>query len=336
MRLLIITQKVDRRDPILGFFIRWIVEFSKKCGQVVVIGQYAGSFDLPGNVEVFSMRKEKGYSRLRQIFEFWKLQWKLKREYDAVLVHMTPVWVVLGWPVWFIFRKPVYLWYEARGGGWALPLSLRLARKVFSATEYGLPRRAKNSVIVGHGIDTEFMKPSGIRDRNLIVAIGRITKTKHYDVILKAFAKLPSNCRLFIAGGTIRKDDRIVLAGLEKIMKDLDISNRVEIKFVTHEEIRSLLQRSVLQLHACGGGLDKCVLESMACGCPVVSSSIAAKYVLPEVCLCTEETIGEKAIQILGLPEADRNDLAGGLRQKVIEEHSLQRLAERLVVEMKK
>ncbi len=29
MRLLITTQKVDKKDPILGFFHRWLEEFDK-------------------------------------------------------------------------------------------------------------------------------------------------------------------------------------------------------------------------------------------------------------------------------------------------------------------
>lgn len=58
MRLLIVTQKVDKNDPILGFFHRWIEEFSKHCEKLTVICLQAGEFKLPANVTVLSLGKE--------------------------------------------------------------------------------------------------------------------------------------------------------------------------------------------------------------------------------------------------------------------------------------
>ncbi|MBU2214162.1 glycosyltransferase family 4 protein [Patescibacteria group bacterium] len=334
MNLLIVTQKVDSADPILGFFHRWLAEFSKHCEQVTVIGQLVGEHNLPDNVEVHSLGKEKGHSRLRQMIRFGLLQWKLRKQYDTVFVHMTPIWVVLGWKTWFLLRKRVYLWYEARGGGWALPLSLLFVRKVFSATEYGLPKKSKKSVITGHGIDTEYFAQTQEREKGLIVTIGRTTRTKHLDVIIKAFAQLPDSCKLFIAGGPITKQDANVLEELTALMVKLNVSDRITIQSVPHEEIRSRLQRAELTLHACGGGLDKAVLEAMACGCSVVSCSKATAYVLPENLMCSEETMGEKAKEVLRMSNDERSRLAEDLRRRVVEKHSLRKLVERLVKEM--
>lgn len=41
MRLLIITQKVDENDAILGFFHGWIAEFAKHCEQLIFLIQIA-------------------------------------------------------------------------------------------------------------------------------------------------------------------------------------------------------------------------------------------------------------------------------------------------------
>ena len=335
MRLMIITQKVDRSDPILGFFHGWLLEFALHCDQIHVIGQMKGDYDLPDNIKIHSMGKESGASKLSQILKFWKLQWLLRHDYDCVLVHMTPVWVVLGFFNWFILRKKVYLWYEARGGGWTLPISLRLVKKVFSATEYGLPRSSKKRVITGHGIDTEFFKPSGVTQKGLVSSVGRITKRKHFEVILKAFSELPSDYRLEIAGVTIRKDDEVELESLKKLMNELGIADRVKIKQMTHEEVRNLLQRSELMLHACRGGLDKIVLEAMSVGCLTISSSKAAGHVLPTEGLSIDEEMGERANEVLGLSNDERAKLSEQLRQQVIEGHSLGKLVGRLVEEMK-
>jgi len=336
MKLLVITQKADRTDPILGFFHRWLEEFSSEVETLTVIAQSTGEFALPSNTRVLSLGKEKGRSRVAQILTFWKLIWSGRDSYDRVLVHMTPVWVVLGAPVWVVLRKRVFLWYEARGGGLALTLALLFVEKVFHATSYGLPRTTTKSRIVGHGIDTTFFAPSDQpRDPHLLCAIGRITRTKHLDVILRAFATLSSEFRLVIAGGTITAADRALEAELLALMKELHLENRVVMGFVMHPQVRSLLQKSTLMLHACGGGLDKVVLEAMACECPVVTTSEAAKNVLLPVCIASPETLGARAKHLLALPPSERLALAQDLRILVHEHHSLPRLIARLTREMR-
>ena len=84
---------------------------------MTVIGQSTGTYEFPENVAVQSMRKEKGESRIGQILHFWGLIWSERKNYDAVFVHMVPLWIALGAPVWLLLRKPMYLWYEARGPG---------------------------------------------------------------------------------------------------------------------------------------------------------------------------------------------------------------------------
>ena len=59
MKLLIITQKVDINDPVLGFFHRWLEEFAKHYEFVTVICLEKGEHRLPENVKVLSLGKEK-------------------------------------------------------------------------------------------------------------------------------------------------------------------------------------------------------------------------------------------------------------------------------------
>lgn len=336
MRLLIITQRVDHTDPILGFFHEWLRVFGGRGIPVIVIGQQVGARDLPENVRVFSLGKEHRSGRIAQIARFWKLIFVESRSYDRVLVHMTPVWVVLGWPVWVMTRKPVYLWYEARGGGWALVLALQMVRKVFGATDYGLPQDSKCHVIVGHGIDTERFHPDPEkRQEGLLVTVGRVTPVKHYDVLLRALAELPQHCRLRIAGDAFTERDHREEKRLQKLCTDLRLSARVTMGWMTPSEIVTLLQSADCMLHACTGGLDKCVLEAMACGCPVVSSSEAARRVLPPLCVAMDEDMAEQARTILNLSPEARAELSRELRQRVVNGHSLQHLIQRLVEEMR-
>ena len=337
MKLLIVTQKVDKNDPILGFFHRWIEEFATHCEQVIVVTQFAGEYSLPFNVAVLSLGKEKGASKLGQIVRFWRLQWKMRKSYDVVFVHMTPVWVVLGARLWKILKKPTYLWYEARGGGLALPRALSSVRTVFGATEYGLPQKSEKHVIMGHGIDTDqFAMGVWARDPNLVLAVGRITHTKRLDIIIDAFAALPSSSKLIIAGGTITQSDQVEWQKLKKRMEDLHLQDRVEVQWVHRDEMPKLLGRAGLMLHACEGGLDKAVLEAMSCGCPIISCSIAARDVLPIECIALPDAMKQKALGLLALQPAAKQELGNRLRDIVVLDHSLPKLVNNLCITMSK
>lgn len=337
MKLLIVTQKADSSDPILGFFHRWLAAFAFRTEHLTVLAQYVGVASLPSNVTVHSLGKERGRPVWRQIFTYWRLIWRERSNYDCVFVHMTPVWVILGWPVWFLLRKRVYLWYEIHRGSWRLSLALLLVRKVFSATAKGLPRPHRKQVVTGHGVDKEifFVNPA-FREQGLVVSVGRITRSKRYDVTLRAFAELPATCRLIIAGGVITQADEGEWERLQGQIMDLHLVGRIAVHWVEPADMPGLLQRADLMLHACVGGLDKAVLEAMASGCPVVSSSAAAQEVLPESCRATEENIASIAQKILALSQSERASLSAELRKRVVEQHSLARLIERLVKEMER
>lgn len=334
MRLLIVTQKVDRQDPILGFFHRWIEEFAKKCESVIVIGQMVGEHNLPANVTVLSLGKERGSWRIVQILRYRWMLFTHRREYDAIFVHMTPIWAVCAWRMTVFFRKPIYLWYEARGARWPLTVSLWLARKVFSASKSGMPVETTKSVITGHGIDTDTFSFTNNSKRDpLVMTVGRITASKRLNLIIDAFVQLQTKYKLYIVGSTVTNED-------ERLLKELlssteKIKERVLLPVVTiNELVPTWLQHADLFLHASSTSLDKALLEAMACGCLVVSCSDAAREVLPPECLASAEGMAERVKALLGLPEAEQNALRHKLRDIVVRHHSLTRLIQRLVEEM--
>ncbi len=335
MKLLVITQIVDCDHIILGFFHRWIEEFARHCECVTVIGQYVGRHELPSNVQVLSLRKEKKWPRCLQIIRFWFLIIRHRHAYDAVLVHMTPIWVVLGWKFWFVLRKPVYLWYEARGKRMALRLALCVVRKVFSASAHGMPIRTQKSVIVGHGIDTDrFVPGNAPRDATLLVTVGRITAAKRIPIILHALAALPVSYHLVIAGAPVTGEDQVTHAELLVLIRRLRLQDRVAVRTLSHAAIPPLLQRAAFFLHASATALDKAVLEAMACGCVVISCADAMGAILPETLRASPEEMAGVAQWFCSLPQAEQDDLRQGLRRTVVERHGLVRLIERICKEM--
>lgn len=335
MKLLIITQSVDCDHPILGFFHRWIEEFAKHCESVTVIGQAVGRHALPHNVCVLSLGKERGLPRFLQLFRFWLFIILHRRAYDAVLVHMTPVWVVLGWKIWFFLRKPVYLWYEARGKRITLRFALCIVRKVFSASAHGMPLRTRKSVVVGHGIDTARFAPGGApREAHLLVTVGRITAAKRIPIILHALAALPAPYHLVIVGAPVTGEDQVTHAELLALIHRLRLHDRIAMRTLSHAALPPLLQRATLFLHASATALDKAVLEAMACGCAVVSCADAVQPILPETLRAHPEEMAGVAQWFCSLPQAEQNDLRQELRRTVTEHHGFARLIARLCEEM--
>ena len=113
MKLLIVTQKVNKNDPILGFFYNWIIKFSEEFESVVVICLEEGDevADLPHNVKVLSLGKESGKSRIKYLIRFYKYIWSERGNYDVVFVHMNQIYVVLGGVLWHLLSKKIALWY---------------------------------------------------------------------------------------------------------------------------------------------------------------------------------------------------------------------------------
>ncbi len=337
MKLLIVTQKVDRTDPILGFFHSWIEEFALRCESVTVIGQSVGKYNVPKNVSVRSLGKEHGIGLITQVGIFWKYVFLNRNRYDVVFIHMTPIWVILGAPLWTMLGKRTYLWYEIKRGGLKLSVALRMVRKVFLASKHGIPMHSKKQMVTGHGIDTtEFIPDPKRREPEHIITAGRVTGIKHYELIARMFVKLPQSCHLTIAGGTITKADKQVEHDLRELMHRLGIAKRVEIGWVAPKDMPMLLQRADVFVHASQGGLDKVLLQAMACGCPVVSLSTAARDMLPEVCVATTETMAEKVRYLLSLAADDRNKLTRRLRGIVEREHGLPQCIDRLISAMQR
>jgi glycosyltransferase involved in cell wall biosynthesis len=331
MKLLIITQTIDRADPILGFFHRWIEEFAKHCASVTVIAQSVRMYVLPTHVHVHSLGKERAKPRLLQVLRFLRMIISERHAYDTIFVHMTPIWVVLGAPAWILLKKPVFLWYEAKGGGLFLPLSLLFARRVFSASFASRAARSRKSIVVGHGIDVEHFAPASIaRENGLLVTVSRITASKRIDVILRCLAKLPDHYRLEIVGAPITQADQVYTAKLDRIIADRGLSSRVTFRTLTHDELVPLLQRTDLFLHASETTLDKAVLEAMACGCIVVSCAKALESILPSLCLCGPEEMGGCVTRIESLSQEERSLLRNDLRSRVENDHGLIMLIRRL------
>ncbi len=170
MNILIITQKIDKNDDVLGFFHDWVGEFANQYEKVSVICLEKREFSLPQNVTVFSLGKDQlknKYKKLKILkkliytFNFYKLIWQLRCEYDLVFVHMIPLYANFGAPVWRMLGKKTSLWYAHGHVSLALRIAEKLVDVIVTSTPEGCRLPSEKVKIVGQGIDVEkFSQPS--------------------------------------------------------------------------------------------------------------------------------------------------------------------------------
>lgn len=281
MKLLIITQVVDSEHPVLGFFHRWLLEFSKHVEELHVIALQVGTHDLPENVHIHSLGKEEGVGKLVYLYRFYKYIFSLK--YDHVFVHMNQIYVLLGWKWWKLLGKKVGLWYVHRKVSLSLHFATVFTDHVFTTSSESFRINTKKRTCLGHGID---MKQFAVIERTYvdelrIMTSGRVTETKRISEIIDAVKELHKNgenVSLSIVGGPVTKED----VAYEKRLREGAPDFISFVGNVPHRELPSILAKHDVFVNLSNtGSKDKAVLEALATGMPVVSSNVAFKGVLP-------------------------------------------------------
>jgi hypothetical protein len=113
LRVLMITQKVDLDDDVLGFTHTWVNELAERVAHLHVLALLVGRCELRDNVMLYSMGKERGAGRLRRFLKFNRVvaPLMLRRQVDVVFVHMVPLYALLA-ALWTkLARVPMVLWY---------------------------------------------------------------------------------------------------------------------------------------------------------------------------------------------------------------------------------
>ncbi|MBI2065378.1 MAG: glycosyltransferase family 4 protein [Candidatus Yanofskybacteria bacterium] len=336
--ILIVTQKVDENDQLLGFFIEWLKRFSYKFEKITVICLEKGRFDLPENVRVLSLGKESGASRIKQLSTFCFLITALRKDYDAVLVHMNPIWVILGGFWWRMMKKKIFFWYTSGGVTAKLKLAEKFANTIFTASSESFRLPSKKIIVTGHGIDTEVFRPAtdirqpAIGNKIKILSVGRIAPVKNYETLIDAAKILRDrsfNFSVTMIGEAPLERDRQYLLSIKDKIKNLKLENYFTFTGkINHRDLVSYYQLHDIFIHLSKtGSLDKTILEAMACGMRVLSSNDASKAFLPADVIFNNSNPDELAEKILA---QDKSETDSRLRDYVIKNHNLDRLIDKI------
>ena len=334
MKLLIITQKVDINDDNLGYFHSWLEKLAEKA-DIFVIGNYVGKYDLPENVKVFSLGKERRVGRLVKIFKYQWFLLKLLPRVNGVFFHMCPEYVLGAHLLPKIFRKKTLLWYTHKSVNWKLKLAEKLTDKIFTASKESFRLPSRKVEITGHGIDVNKFKSQKSKvksDKFTIITVGRIAEVKNLHLLIETAGILKNknfNFEIRVAGAPILESDKIYFEKLKNLIKEKKLDDIVEfVGPIPNKYIAEFYQSGDLFINLSDtGSLDKAVLEAMACGLKILTSNEAFKYILKE------DNIADKnpeniAVKIINLASSEKNY---SLVEYTAKNHGLDNLAEKII-----
>jgi glycosyltransferase involved in cell wall biosynthesis len=347
MNLLLFNLATDNTHVTLSFGIRWINELARHFKHIDVVTMYEGTYTLPDNVSVWSVGREKGYSKFRRVLMFYLVVFRIirRRRIDVVFTHMIHSFAILFWPIGKALGIRNALWY-AHG---AVPISLRFAHRaadaVVTSTPEGFRIPSRKVTFVGQGVDvSEFVRtaPNANPSEFRIVYVGRISPVKGIDQIIEALHgwRAPDGrpWRLDIVGAAASPEEAIYEASLRAKQLDPAAGGRVHF----HGRLGSagvreyLRDADVFMSVSRNGSLDKVIVEAMSARCAVLSSNeaflaIARKEGLLDCCLDgTPNSIAEGLTRIAAMNESARENLTERLREIAVRDHSLDNLIGKL------
>jgi glycosyltransferase involved in cell wall biosynthesis len=340
MNLLMFNLAVDQEHVTLGFGLRWIEALSHRYEHVDVVTMFAGRYQLPSNVRVWSVGRERGYSKVRRVLRFYSIVLRILRERQigVVFTHMIPIFAVLFWPIARVTGRRNVLWY-AHG---ATPPMLRLAHvlvdRVVSSTPDGFRIKSKKTTFIGQGVDADIYRPmarqqgKGLR----IITVGRIAPSKGIDLLVDSLAGWEPGLdwRLTVVGAGTSDSERVYSDRVRHAPRD---SDRIHFTgFKAAADIAALLGQSDVFVNlSATGSLDKAIVEAMATGCFVISSNDAFRRMahdagFPEcVVEPTPEALRDKLSEVARMALAARFAIADRQSQ-VARGHTLDGLVGRL------
>jgi len=337
MKLLMITRKIDRNDALAGFAWNWVKKIGENLDKLYVISwQLGDASGLPKNIEVIFLPDQ---GKIKKVFILWYRLIKILPKVDGLFCHMNPEYTILSAPLAKIFGKYVVSWYTHKQVNWRRRLMELLANKIITAStaSFRSPLFPKKVAVIGHGIDVDKFKSlkSKVESQGNfnIVSVGRISPTKDYESIIKALDILrDKNIKLKIIGDVILEFQRQYLSSLKEMVKTMSLDDQVEfIGWIPNQNMPAYYQQTDLFINMSGtGSVDKVVLEAMSCGCLVLTSNEAFETILPQELMTVKNNphqLAEKIKWLKSLSDDRKNQIRLELRQEVVENHNLNKLA---------
>ena len=195
---------------------------------------------------------------------------------------------------------------------------------------------------MGHGIDTELFRPgddAGAGQGLRILFVGRISPIKNLDTLVESIDILVNRknikyVKVKIIGSPLEDYEKKYFEKLKQLIAEKKLTNCIEfLGGKPHQEIVEFYQKSDIFLNLSPtGGIDKAVLEAMACSIPALVSNQAFRKFFPttwqNILIFKEKDAKDLAEKILNLRGVGKD---ASLREVVTKYHNLDNLIDKII-----
>ncbi len=329
-KVVFITQQVDPEHPALAATVAKIRAVAERVDEVAVLADGIVPGVLPDNCRLHRFGAGTKAGRGAR-FESALVQ-ELRPRPERVIAHMCPIYAVLAAPIVRPLGVRLVLWFTHWRGGPTARLAERVSSVIVTVDARSFPIPSSKVVPIGHGID---MQEFGCADHPpaevvRAVALGRYSPAKGLDTMIRAVAQV-EGVRLEVHGPASSPLEERHRAELERLVVELQAPVVLGVA-LPREELPTLFARSdVLVNNMRAGAPDKVVYEAAASCLPVIASNpIFDEFLDP----FPREDAGELAKRLrafTALPAAERSVIGRALREAVVERHSVDSWADRVL-----
>lgn len=347
MRLLVITQELATDSSNMSVGHLWAQHLAPLVNHLDVIATTVGNTDLPDNVAIHRLGKECGRRRPARWSTLLARCHELigSRSVDGVLAHMVPAYALAASPWCVPLRIPLVLWYTSHGLTGTLRAAVRVVTAAVTASPESFPLVSDRTFVVGHGIDTlafaAELRGIGSSAIPAVGVAGRMTPLKGILTVIEAVAQMRDDgapVNLQIAGAPFYPSDHAYLDEVHRRVRELDLAD--------HVTFRGALSGTEMPAFYAGldvfiawrtqPALDKSGLEALATGTLLVTNNPSYRDLLGEFATdllvpSSPQDLAQGLQTALALHTGLRDAVVKTLRQRVIEHHAADRLAERLI-----
>ncbi len=343
------NHEMDRLSRTMAWSQHIVNLLSEKCESVAVMTSRVGQYDPPGNVHIEIIPRWP-WGIPRRLGSMWLVNFqacRVARRYrvEACFLHMAAAWAYYLRPCFSLLKLPVLAWYAHGTVSDELRRAHGAATRIVTSTPEGFRLPSNKVQVIGQGVDTDtFTLQPLAANRQDIIAVARISPRKRIELLIEVMSQLramPSGqeIRLKLIGTTITTDDQYYELELRERVWGMGLHDQIEfVGFVPLPYIPTYYRTAFLHLNVSKtGSMDKTVVESLACGCPVLTSNEAFFEMLhdnPEF-LIHDEQPEAIARQILAL-YARRDEIdRPALRALVVGKHDAHTYVDKVLASLR-
>lgn len=202
---------------------------------------------------------------------------------------------------------------------WTYPYAERIVVQSKGAQDYFSTKLQARTYIIPNPVllpDIGVSTTNGALIKPSVIAIGRFSEEKCFNLLLKAFAKLqdshPQWTLIILGEGVLRTE-------LEVLREQLGLSNRVHLPGRVKNIYEFLKEADIFVMSSRFEGFPNALCEAMACGLPVISTD----------CPSGPREIIRDGVDGILVPNGDVDALAAAMKRLMSDEAERQRLASR-------